>query len=108
MKHKKHQSGYERFMSLTDDQKLAEAARFDFPADEIPTRPLNAREKAQWQRIRRKLRRGRPKVGRGVKRVMISMEAGLLDRTDAFARKHHLKRSELIARAVETIIAKAS
>jgi hypothetical protein len=106
MKKTKRRSAYARFMALTDDQKSTEVARFDAPADAIESRPLNAKEKARWNKIQRRLR-GRPKIGKGVKRIMVSMEAGLLDRADAFARKSHMKRSELIARAVETIIAKA-
>jgi hypothetical protein len=105
---KKKISEYERFMALSDEEKNAEVAKFDDPAYTIKTRPLNAKERALWKRVQRRLQRGRPKIGRGVKRVMVSVEAGLLQRADAYARKNHMKRSELIAKAIETIMSKAS
>jgi hypothetical protein len=108
MAKKKQLSGYERFMALSDEEKDAEVAQFDNPAYTIKTRPLNAKERALWKRVQRRMQRGRPKIGRGVKRVMVSVEAGLLERADAFARKNHMKRSELIAKAIETIMSKAS
>jgi hypothetical protein len=109
---KKKLSEYERFMALSDEEKNAEVAVFDHPLpvgkDGLPGRPLNAKERALWKRVQRRLQRGRPKIGRGVKRVMVSVEAGLLQRADAYARKNHMKRSELIAKAIETIMSKAS
>jgi hypothetical protein len=85
---KKKLSAYDRFMALTDKQKAAEVAILDreLLASEngLPGHPLNAKEKAQWKKIQRRLQRGRPKVGRGVKRVMVSFEAGLLDRAEIF------------------------
>lgn len=109
---KKKPSGYQRFMALTDEEKDVEVAAYDreLPTnrDGLPGRPLTARQQSEWKKIQRRLQRGRPKVGRGVKRVMISVEVGLLHRADGFAKKHQMKRSELVAKALESVIAKAS
>lgn len=44
---------------------------------------------------------GRPKIGQGAKNVLISLELGLLERADTFARGHRIGRSQLIAKAIE-------
>ena len=54
-------------------------------------------ERKRWERARKP---GRPKVGRGAVRVPFSMEFGLLEELDAFARARGLTRSALIAAAV--------
>jgi hypothetical protein len=54
---------------------------------------------------RKGIRRGRPPLGDGAARVLFTIEPGLLMRLDAFARKHHLKRSQLIAVSVESYMA---
>lgn len=88
--------------------ELAEATKeFDgeLPAgsDGLPGRPLNAVERRAWKRVKRKM--GRPKIGKGVKRVMISLESGLLKRSDGFARKHHMSRSQMISTSLRRLIA---
>lgn len=50
-------------------------------------------------------KRGRPKVGEGAKRVLVSIEQGLLAEADATASRLHVSRSELIARGLRAAIA---
>lgn len=78
----------------THDQLLAES------------RPLNAKERAQWRKFKNKA--GRPQIGKGAKMVALSIELGLLKRADAYAMQHGLKRSELIAKGLETVLGKTS
>ena len=59
------------------------------------TRPLNSKERKLWEQAKRG--RGRPKIGKGAKKVSISLENDLLHKADALARKQGLNRSELIA-----------
>jgi len=59
------------------------------------TRPLNSRERKLWEQAKRG--RGRPRVGKGSKKISISMEDELLHKTDALAKKEGVNRSELIA-----------
>lgn len=62
------------------------------------TRPLNTRERAQWEEAKR----GRPKKAAGTKAVptMITVEPTLLRRIDAYVKKAGISRSQLFAEAV--------
>lgn len=59
------------------------------------TRPLNGRERKLWEQAKRG--RGRPRIGKGAKKISISLEGSLLKRTDALAKQKGVGRSELIA-----------
>ncbi len=97
----KTKSPVEKFLSLTDDQRAAEVARLEKPLppgpDGLPGKPLTPSQRKRWDRIQTHLRRGRPTVGKGAQRVLISVEKGLLEEADAYARRHNVKRSQLIA-----------
>ncbi len=91
--------------------ELAEATKmFDDPNYKPKYLKYTPKERAQMERIEKRLRRavGRPKVGEGIKRVMVSVEQGLLNRADRYARRQKITRAQLIARGLETIIGKAS
>ncbi len=81
----------------------AEMAKFDeeFIADQ--SLPLSRDLKAKLKRARRK--RGRPRIGKGSKRIMVTVERGLLRRIDAFAKERNISRAKLIARGLEAIMA---
>ena len=70
-------------------------AQFDKPFIVDESRPLTSAERDQWQKVRRK--RGRPKIGKGFKRVSLSLEQGLLTQVTSLARKRRISRSRLIA-----------
>jgi hypothetical protein len=74
------------------------------------SRPLNKRERAEWREIQAAMRRrpGRPKLGKGVKKVSISIERSLMDEVDAYAKSHKMKRSELFASGVARLIRKTN
>jgi hypothetical protein len=78
------------------------AARFDqeFAIDE--SREATAEERAQWQRAKRK--RGRPKQGKAVQVISVSIEKGLLERTDRLARRLKVRRTQLIAAGLEALL----
>jgi hypothetical protein len=71
--------------------------------DGLPGKPLNARERKQWHALQKKM--GRPRLGKGVKRVMISLETDLLRQSDIFAKRHHLNRSQLISAGLRKMMA---
>ncbi len=82
------------YMSAAD---LAEATRaFDRPYAFEKARPMTPAERAG----ERALRRGRPRIGQGAKKISVSLERGVLKETDMLAKKRGMKRSELIARFV--------
>ena len=64
--------------------------------------PLTTQQRAKWNKAKKK--RGRPKVGRGVPVISVSIEKGLLHKTDRLAKKLKVKRAELIARGLQAIL----
>lgn len=73
----------------TPEQHLAES------------RPLTRAERAQWKQYKRRGSAGRPLLGpRGVKVISLSVEQSLLQRADAFAKSHGMKRSEFFSQAI--------
>ncbi len=71
------------------------------------SRPLTRSEAARQREMRKaaKARLGRPVIGAGAKQVAVTLERGLLDRADAYARQRGLKRSEMIARGLTLLMA---
>ena len=67
------------------------------------SRPLTPRLKAGLRKASRK--RGRPRIGMGAKRVLVTIERVLLKRSDAFARRKRISRSQLISRGLEAVLA---
>ena len=101
---KSRKAYYDRFMSMTDADREAEVAKYGREMPGTPGRPLSAHGKAEHAKARRNARVGRPRIGRGAKRVLITVERGLLQRADSYARKHGLNRSELIAKGLASVI----
>ena len=85
-------------------QLAAATARFDreFVIDE--SREPTPKEKAKWRRVQKK--RGRPKQGQGVQIISVSIEKGLLKKTDRLAKKLHTQRTKLIVRGLEALLSK--
>jgi|SRR6266566_7834433 len=50
---------------------------------------------------------GRPRVGQGAKRVLITIERGLLKDADALARRRNTSRARLIAEGLKMVLKKA-
>ena len=94
-------------MARMNTGQLAQATREferEFVADTFKAPGTPAR--ARWQRATRK--RGRPPLGRGVKIISVSVERGLLRRSDALARKMGLSRAALISRGLEKVLSATS
>ena len=77
-------------------------AEFDkqFASDSF--RKPTAAEQTKLQRAKRK--RGRPKVGKGVKVISVSIEQGLLEETDRLAKKLKVRRTKLISRGLRAVL----
>ncbi len=103
MNKQKKPSTVEKFLGLSDAQKHAAAAEFDreFVAETFG-RPA-ARARAKLRKAR-----GRPRVGRGAQRVLVTIERGLLARADARARVLKVSRSELIAAGLQNVLTRRS
>jgi len=84
--------------------ELADATKeFDGGPDPVavPPTPKELAKHKLAVRRRSKGQRGRPRLGAGAARVLFTLDPNLLMRLDVFARKHGLKRSNLIAQSVE-------
>jgi hypothetical protein len=67
---------------------------------------LDAQDRRRHRRVA--LRIGRPRVGKGVKRINVSMEKGLLGLADAAARRRGITRARLIAESVKAYLNSAA
>ena len=85
---------YNEIEAETPEQRLARS------------RPLNAEERAHWKRVQRKL--GRPRVGAGSQPISLTLEKGLLKRADAYAKRHGMKRAQLVAQALKSFIGEST
>ena len=84
--------------------ELAEATKeFDEEFVIDRTRPMNAAERARWERAKR----GRPRVGKGSRAVSVTIEVGLLERADRVARQRGVTRARLIAEGLRRVVGKA-
>lgn len=93
-------------------EKARIAAELDAKTPEehlAESRPLNRRERAVWKEIQRAIKKkaGRPKIGRGVKVISLSVERTLLKEADAYAKRRGLKRAQLFAEGVRTLLKNA-
>src|SRR5271154_6488857 len=77
---------------MTREELVDATKEFDKHFAFLKGRPLTQAERAQ----ERRLRRGRPRLGKGARKISISIETDLLKQTDAYAKKAGLNRSRLI------------
>ena len=67
--------------------------------------PMSEDADQKWKRAKRK--RGRPKQGKGVKVISVSLEKDLILKSDKLAKSLGISRSALIARGLEAALALA-
>lgn len=105
MPKRKPPSPYGKFAALSAAEKEAVYEGLDDPEIASRARPLNPKLRKLWNKAKRK--GGRPRVGRGAQRVLLSIERGLLEQADTFARRERMTRSELFSRGVKAVLANA-
>ena len=87
-------------------KELAAATKeFDRPGIAKTFRAMTPAEEAAW-RAKVKRPRGRPRNGRGTKVISLGIEAGLLERADALAKKRRISRARLAAEGLEAVLGK--
>ena len=99
----KPKSPLDAFLELTPEERTEYVKRFDEEFVSDKARPMNAVERARWERFKRK--RGRPMNGNGATVISISLEKSLLSASDKLAKKKGITRSNLIARGLRAMIA---
>jgi hypothetical protein len=80
-----------------------ESSRYDREMVIDEFRPMSAEARARWSRAKRKP--GRPRRGKGAKVISVSVERGLLSRSDALAKDLGLSRAGLIERGLQAVLA---
>lgn len=83
--------------------ELGAAARIyeqEFAIDQF--KKLSPENRKRWARVKKKM--GRPKIGKGVKVVSISVEQGLLAKADTLAKKLGISRASLVSRGLTRIV----
>ena len=104
-KARKSRSAFEKFSALSAAGKEAVYHECDDPDIALRSRRTSPRMKKLWKRAKSK--GGRPRIGRGATRVLISIERGLLEDADEFARSQRITRSQLFSRGVQAVLSKA-
>jgi hypothetical protein len=95
-----------RFDALSAEDKeriYQEIDRMTPDEMEARSKPLTAAQRAKWVRATKK-KMGRPKIGAGCQAISVTLEKGLLKRADACAKRHGLKRAQLIAKGLLRVI----
>ena len=98
-------------MSDAEKAKLIAELEAETPGQRLArSRPLNKKERAFYERFRKaqkaKRKAGRPRIGKGAKTVAVTFELDLLTR--AYAKSYGLKRAQLIAQALKTMMGEAT
>ena len=89
------------FNALTDDQ----TEKLFHESEAIGTDDVQPLTKAQRQLHAEARRRGRPRKGKGVEIVSLSIEKDLLHRAERLAKAQGLSRSDLFARGLRAVLA---
>ena len=91
------------FLALPETERQRIVARYERRVPFSELRPLTKAERARWERVKRK-KPGRPKVGKGVRVISLSVERGLLERADTYAQEKGLTRAQLFARGLAAVL----
>ena len=106
---KSRKSPIEAFLALPESEKQRIERELDnetLKQSLARSRPLNDRERRQWRRFKVKL--GRPRIGEGTKTISLTVEKGLLQQADAYAREHGISRAKLVAQGLRVILGPAA
>lgn len=92
-----------RYQQMSAEELAAATAEFDQEMVISRSRALTSDERRAWQEARRKP--GRPRRGAGVKVISVSVERGLLSKSDALALRLGISRAALIERGLRLVLA---
>jgi hypothetical protein len=91
-----------RYARMKPEELRKATKAFDEEMIVDKSRPLTAAERKTWETARRKP--GRPRRGAGAKVISVSVERGLLARSDALARELGVSRASLIERGLRAVL----
>jgi len=93
------------FLKMTDEERDAEAQKWESGIQYDETRPLSKRPQTLWSLAKRGRGRPRKPAGEKAERILISIEPRLLALIEEFAGANNLDRSKLFALSVQAFIA---
>lgn len=105
------------YWEMTTAELAAATKKYDDPSYRPKFRKPSKGEKALHDKVMKRARaeveqkltaRGRPRVGKGAQRIMVTVERELLSEADAEAKRRQMSRSQLIAEGLKHVIRKAS
>ena len=100
MKTRKTRTTTKPYWEMTTEELRETTKEFDEPFVVARSRPLPPKMRAAWERAKRK-KPGRPRVGQGAKRVLVTIEGGLLKQADTAAKKRGVTRSQAISEGLK-------
>lgn len=90
-------------LSASEKERIFQELEQETPEERLArSKPLTTAQRARWNQIKKKM--GRPKIGKGIKIISLSVERDLLKRADAYAKSTGLKRSALFAAGLLRIL----
>jgi hypothetical protein len=101
---RKDSSPYKKFAALSAAAKEAVYRKVDDPDVALAAGPMTPAMKRLWNKAKGK--GGRPRIGCGAARVLISVERGLLDDADACARSQRISRSQFFSEGARLMLSK--
>ncbi|HOB76255.1 MAG TPA: hypothetical protein PKG54_17225 [Phycisphaerae bacterium] len=104
MRPKKPKASAKPYWEMNTEELARATAEFDQEFIVDTFKPLTPEQQREWRRIKRKL--GRPRKGKGAKVISVSVERGLLARSDRLAKKLGITRAALIAQGLEHMLEK--
>src|SRR5208282_3352721 len=93
------------FLKMADQERDAEAQKWQSGISYHQTRPLSRRSQVLWAMAKRGPGRPRKPEGEKAQRVLISLDPRLLAVVEAYASANDLDRSRLFALSVEAFMA---
>jgi hypothetical protein len=95
-----------KYWNMTTEE-LAEATKeFDQEGIAETFRPMTPAQEAVWRSAAQKRRPRRSANAKAVTVISVGIEAGLLQRADALAKKRGISRAELVAESLRTALAR--
>jgi len=91
-----------RYGRMTAGELDAVVARLERPIALSETRPMTPAERRQWKRAKR--RPGRPRRGKGVRVISLSVEQSLLEMADQAAHRAGISRAALFAIGLRSVL----
>jgi hypothetical protein len=89
---------------MTPSERNADVRKFDDGLSLDELRPMSAKNKLLWEAAKRR----RPRSGPRAVKVLVALDPALLEKVDTYAKDHQLRLSQLISRALENEIRRAS